>query len=228
MKSHIPDMNNTDSQKENSLRRLSGKHLFIKRFLDIVLSLFTLIITLPLSLFFTLLIVLHDRGAFLYRQERIGLRGRRFRLFKFRTMHHNAESDGPMLSSDDDPRVTPIGRFMRRHKFDEIPNFINVLRGEMTIVGPRPEREYYLEKMREINRDTDLLKEVKPGITCYGQTEYGYASTLEQMMERLPYELEYVKRPSLKADMKIMFRTLRVLLSGRTTNGSSVKMQSAL
>ncbi len=187
----------------------------IKRFLDVTLSLLTLIITAPLALIISLLIKSSGKGPVLFRQERVGLNGKTFCLFKFRTMIAEAEPDGPLLSDNSDPRVTPLGRFMRHHKIDEIPNFFNVLRGEMSIVGPRPEREFYLDKLRERNRETDLILSVKPGITCYGQVIYGYASDIDAMSERLKYELNYIKDPSLLTDMRIMAHTILLLVRGR-------------
>lgn len=155
-----------------------------------------------------------DRGPVLFRQKRIGLNGEPFYLLKFRTMIPGAEPDGPMLSDPDDPRVTPLGRYLRRHKIDEIPNFINVLKGEMSIVGPRPERKFYIDKLREKNPEVDLLFTVKPGITCYGQVLYGYASGIDAMAQRLEYELKYIKSPSLFADFTIMSQTIILLVRG--------------
>jgi lipopolysaccharide/colanic/teichoic acid biosynthesis glycosyltransferase len=195
--------------------RLSGWQSVLKRFTDIVLSLITLVVCLPLSIVLAVLIKASGKGPILFRQERLGLHGRPFTLLKFRTMVEDAESDGPMLSNPDDPRVTGIGRFMRRHKIDEIPNFLNVLTGEMSIVGPRPERRYYVELLREKNPETDLMLTVRPGITCLGQVAFGYASDLEEMTERLGYELEYVRKASLSLDAKIMWHTIVLLLRGR-------------
>ncbi len=216
MKPHRPDRRSADNQGKSSAGRLSPAQIIIKRLFDILLSIFSIVVTLPLSVIFSLIIIIGGKGEVIYRQERVGLGGKPFMLYKFRTMKRDAESNGPMLSEANDTRVTPFGRFLRRHKLDEIPNFINVLFGEMSIVGPRPEREYYLEKMKEIDPEASLLTEIKPGITCYGQTEYGYAASIEQMIERLPYELEYVKNPSLSADIKIVLKTAQVLLTGKT------------
>lgn len=202
----------------NGSSTLSGFSLWqkvVKRFLDVTLSLFTLIITAPLSLIITLLIKMSDFGPVLYRQERIGLKGKPFFLLKFRTMIDGAEPDGPQLSGTADPRVTWLGRFMRHHKIDEIPNFINVLKGEMSIVGPRPERQFYIDKLRARNRKTDMLFTMKPGITCYGQVIYGYASDIDSMAERLKHELSYISEPSLRADFKIMGQTILLLVRGR-------------
>lgn len=193
----------------------SPSQLKIKRIIDISLSLITICIALPLIAFLSIIIKTTGKGAIIFRQERIGRNGKPFMLLKFRTMHNNAEPDGPMLSSPTDQRVTAAGRFMRRHKIDELPNFFNVIKGEMSIVGPRPEREYYLQQLRTRNPEVDLLLSVKPGITCTGQVEYGYASDIDQMTDRLVYELDYVKAPSLRKDLNIMWQTVLLLLRGR-------------
>jgi lipopolysaccharide/colanic/teichoic acid biosynthesis glycosyltransferase len=189
--------------------------MIIKRVIDITLSLISICITLPIIIILAIIIKSSGRGPVIFRQERIGRYGKPFTLLKLRTMHENAESNGPMLSTPDDQRVTRAGRFMRRHKIDEIPNFINVLKGDMSIVGPRPEREYYLRQLRERNQEVDLLLTVRPGITCSGQVEYGYASDLDEMIERLAYELNYVKSPSLRRDLVIMWQTVLLLTRGR-------------
>lgn len=187
----------------------------VKRAADVFLSLFTLIITLPVFIILALIIKLSGKGPAIYRQTRVGLNGEPFTLLKFRTMYEDAEPNGPMLSNPTDPRVTPVGIFMRRHKLDELPNFINVLMGDMSIVGPRPEREYFLNLLRKENPEVDLLLTVKPGITCTGQVKYGYASDVKEMSERLLYELDYIKTPSLRNDACIMWQTVLLLIRGR-------------
>ena len=199
---------------------------YFKRLTDIMLSIITLVVTSPVSLFLSIMIKLSDTGPVLFRQERIGKDGIPFIMLKFRTMYRNAETNGPMLSNPFDSRVTPVGRFMRRHKLDELPNFINVIRGEMSIVGPRPEREFYLNKLRNLNPDTDLLLNVKPGITCIGQVKFGYATNMTEMAERLLYELEYVKSRSFGLDMLVMWQTLLLLLRGRKENTNPTINQS--
>jgi lipopolysaccharide/colanic/teichoic acid biosynthesis glycosyltransferase len=189
--------------------------LAVKRALDIIISTLTLAITAPLSIAIAIIIKLSDGGSVLFRQERAGFDGKPFTLLKFRTMVPGAEPNGPMLSGPDDPRVTPVGKFMRHHKIDEIPNFINVLKGEMSIVGPRPERPFYIEKLRERSREIDTLFTVKPGITCHGQVLYGYASDIDAMTERLTHELRYIKKPSLLTDFRIMGQTTMLLVRGR-------------
>lgn len=206
---------NVLSASSDLVSELSPLQKTAKRAADIILSLVTLVITLPLFITLAILIKLSGKGPAIFRQERIGLNGKPFTMLKFRTMHQDAETNGPMLSNPNDPRVTTVGRFIRRHKLDEIPNFINVLSGEMSVVGPRPEREYYLDLLRKENPEVDLILTVKPGITCTGQVVYGYASDLGEMLERLKYELDYVKNPSLSKDAEIIWQTLLLLIRGR-------------
>jgi lipopolysaccharide/colanic/teichoic acid biosynthesis glycosyltransferase len=187
----------------------------VKRLFDLIISSISLIITFPACVILAIVTKLSGRGPVLFSQERIGLHGKPFIMYKFRTMHVMAEPDGPMLSSPDDPRVTRIGRFMRQHKLDEIPNFINVIKGEMSIVGPRPEREFYILQLKRINPEIDHIFTVKPGITSYGQVLIGYASNISEMTKRLTIELEYARNPSLKKDFFILGRTILLLLRGR-------------
>jgi exopolysaccharide biosynthesis polyprenyl glycosylphosphotransferase len=187
----------------------------LKRTLDVGLSLLALILSIPLILVLCLLIMLGSSGPVIYSQERIGRHGRQFRIFKFRTMINEAEKNGPRLSSRDDPRVTSIGRFMRRTRMDEIPNFINVIRGEMSLVGPRPERKFYIDQILSKAPHYIHLQKVKPGITSWGQVKFGYAENVEQMIQRMQYDLIYIENMSLAVDLKIMIYTLITILKGR-------------
>jgi exopolysaccharide biosynthesis polyprenyl glycosylphosphotransferase len=187
----------------------------LKQIMDMVLSVFSLIILSPLILFLSIGVKLSSPGPVLYTQSRVGRYGREFRIFKFRSMYHNAEENGPELSSKHDPRVTRFGQMMRRHRLDEIPNFINVLKGDMSLVGPRPEREYFIEKIiREAPHYTHLHK-VKPGITSWGQVKYGYAVNVQEMINRLRYDILYIENMSLFVDLKILFYTAITILKGR-------------
>jgi exopolysaccharide biosynthesis polyprenyl glycosylphosphotransferase len=185
-----------------------------KVLLDYVLSLLALIVLSPLMAVLAVLIRLSGSGPVIYRQERIGRYGRPFMIYKFRSMEDDAETDGPQLAVKGDTRITPLGRFMRKHRFDEIPNFINVLKGEMSLVGPRPERSHYIEKIRERAPYYNRVLAVRPGITCWGQVKMGYASDLEMMLERLDYDLLYLENVSLYLDMKIIFYTLGTIIRG--------------
>ncbi len=186
----------------------------IKQLSDYILSLSAFIILLPLSAGLAVMIRMSGKGPLIYKQERIGQHGKPFMLYKFRSMHADAEKDGPMLSSHDDPRITRVGKFMRRHRLDEIPNFINVLKGEMSVVGPRPERACYLEKIIAEAPRYKLLFRIKPGITSWGQVKFGYASDTEGMIERLDYDLIYLDNMSLYVDLKIIIYTTIIVFRG--------------
>lgn len=187
----------------------------VKQLMDVVLSVLALIFLIPLSLFMIIGVKLSSPGPVLYRQDRIGRFGREFKIYKFRSMYHNAEENGPELSSRHDPRVTRFGQMMRKHRFDEIPNFINVLRGDMTLVGPRPERAYFINKIVKIAPHYTHLHKVKPGITSWGQVKYGYAESVEEMIKRLRYDILYIENMSLFVDVKILFYTVITIIRGR-------------
>ncbi|HPR59819.1 MAG TPA: sugar transferase [Prolixibacteraceae bacterium] len=144
----------------------------------------------------------------IYAQKRVGKFGKEFTIYKFRSMVPDAEPNGPALSSTNDPRITKFGQFMRRTHVDEIPQFYNVIKGDMSLVGPRPERKYFVDQIRKANPHYIQLQRIRPGITSWGQVKYGYASNLEQMLERLPYDIIYLKNISLYLDFKILIYTL--------------------
>ncbi len=187
----------------------------VKQLMDIVISVLALILLIPVSLFMIIGVKLSSSGPVLYKQGRIGRFGREFKIFKFRSMYHNAEENGPELSSKHDPRVTRFGQMMRKHRFDEIPNFINVLRGDMALVGPRPEREYFIDKITKIAPHYIHLHKVKPGITSWGQVKYGYAESVEEMIKRLRFDILYIENMSLFVDVKILFYTVITIMKGR-------------
>ncbi len=187
----------------------------VKRMIDLLVSSLALLLLSPLFLYILIRVKWSSPGPVFYRQERIGWHQKPFHIIKFRSMYVDAERHGPQLSQGDaDPRVTPWGNVMRKYRLDELPNFWNVLVGDMSLVGPRPERAYYIEKIMEQNPHYKHLLKVRPGITSWGQVKYGYASNVEQMLERLKFDLLYIENMSLALDFKIMFYTALVLLRG--------------
>jgi exopolysaccharide biosynthesis polyprenyl glycosylphosphotransferase len=187
---------------------------FIKRALDIAVSGTMLVLLAPLYLFIALRVKLDSRGPVFYNHERIGLNGKSFKIFKFRSMVVNAESHTPRLSSDSDRRITPWGRTMRKYRLDELPQFYNVLRGDMSLVGPRPERAYFIEQITQVAPHYRLLHRVKPGITSWGQVKFGYAENIDEMVERLKFDLLYIHNASLLLDLKIMLHTFLIVVRG--------------
>lgn len=187
----------------------------VKQLMDILISVFAVILLTPLNIFLILGVKLSSPGPVFYKQDRIGRFGREFKIYKFRSMYHNAEENGPELSSKHDPRVTRFGQMMRKHRLDEIPNFFNVIKGDMALVGPRPEREYFIEKIIKVAPHYVHLHKVKPGITSWGQVKYGYAENVEEMIKRLRYDILYIENMSLFVDVKILFYTIHTILKGR-------------
>ena len=187
----------------------------VKRLIDVAGSVFASIILFPVFVGLAVGIRMSSKGPILYRQERIGKFGKPFTIYKLRTMVNNAEENGPLLSSLDDQRITRIGQFMRRTHLDEIPQFINVIKGEMSLVGPRPERKYYIDQIAEKAPYVTHLQKLRPGITSWGQVKYGYASNVDQMVERLKYDMVYLKNISLYVDFKILIYTIMDCVKGK-------------
>ena len=204
-----------------SLIRITEYHmtdagLCIKRAFDVVSSFIGLLILSPLMAVISLLVRLSSKGDVIYQQERIGLYGRSFRIYKFRTMVDKAEQDGvPHLTTDDDPRITKIGRWLRKYRLDELPQLWNILKGDMSIVGPRPERPYFIEQIMKEAPYYCLIYKVRPGLTSWGPIRVGYTDTMEKMIERLNCDIVYVENMSLLLDLKILFYTTGVIIRGK-------------
>ncbi len=187
----------------------------VKRIMDIVISAIAIIILAPVFIFTAIMVKRSSPGPILFRQERVGLQGRKFKMIKFRSMYADAEKTGPQLSCKSDPRITPWGRIMRQYRLDEIPQFFTVLKGDMSLVGPRPERQYYIDQIVERMPHYKLLQKVKPGITSWGQVKYGYAENVDQMIERAKFDLIYLENMSIATDIKILVYTIMIVLQGR-------------
>jgi exopolysaccharide biosynthesis polyprenyl glycosylphosphotransferase len=187
----------------------------VKRMIDLVASSCALILLSPLYLYIALRVKMSSTGPIFYLQERVGLNSKPFNIIKFRSMRTDAEAAGPQLSKDDDPRITSWGYTMRKYRLDELPQFWNVLIGDMSLVGPRPERQFYINQIVEHNPHYKLLLKVRPGITSWGMVKYGYASNIQEMLQRLKFDLLYIENRSLSLDIKIMFYTVLVLIQGK-------------
>jgi lipopolysaccharide/colanic/teichoic acid biosynthesis glycosyltransferase len=162
-----------------------------------------------------LIIFISSEGGVIYSHERIGRFGKTFKILKFRSMIKEAEINGPQLATKNDPRITKVGRLMRRLRLDEIPNFINVLKGDMSLVGPRPERKFYMDQIITRAPEYKRLLQVKPGVTSWGQVKYGYAENIDEMIRRMRYDLLYIENMSLYVDFQILVRTIIIILKGR-------------
>ncbi|MGD0342715.1 MAG: sugar transferase [Bacteroidales bacterium] len=206
---------NTGSEPGNGkIKKMPALYFFTKTLADYLFSIILLLILSPFLLILAAVIRLSGRGPVIYTQDRIGKDGRPFSIYKFRSMVFNAEKGEPFLSGSGDERVTRIGRFLRKYRIDEIPNFINVLKSEMSIVGPRPERLFFINQIIKSAPWYIELHKVKPGVTSWGQVKYGYASSVDEMIERLDYDLFYLKNRSIWFDLKIILLTIGTVLRG--------------
>ena len=187
----------------------------VKRAFDIVFSFFALLLLSPLMLYLAIQIKRDSKGPVIYRQERIGKHGKSFNIFKFRTMYDRSENGVPKLSSPDDDRITPIGRIMRKYRIDEIPQFWNILKGDMSIVGPRPERKFFIDQIIREAPYYCLLYKIRPGLTSWGPIKIGYSDTIDKMIERLNFDLVYMENMSLVNDLKILISTFEIIFKGK-------------
>jgi len=187
----------------------------IKLFLDKLFSMVALIVLSPLFAWIAWRVKSGSQGPVFFHQERIGFMGEPFMMYKFRTMYTDAEASGPLLASEDDERITPFGRVMRKYRLDELPQFWNVLRGDMSLVGPRPERKYYIDQIVKRAPYYYLLHNVRPGITSLGMVKYGYAGNVDQMIERLEYDILYYENMSLALDLTILIYTVNTVVTGK-------------
>lgn len=195
--------------------RLNEFEKNVKRLFDILFSCLVIVLIAPLCVPLALIIKLTSEGPIFYKQERVGLHGKLFHILKFRTMVCNAEEAGPQLASQNDLRITKIGHILRKYRIDELPQFINVIKGEMSIIGPRPERLFYERQIAEKVPYYGIVHKVKPGITSWGMVKYGYATDVNKMIERLRYEIIYLENISLLVDLKILIYTVKTVVSGR-------------
>ncbi len=187
----------------------------VKIIVDYSVAIFSLFLLMPVIVVLSILIKLSGNGPVIYSQKRVGKSGKSFIIYKFRSMYVTSENGLKLISGSSDKRITPLGRFMRKHKLDEIPNFINVLKGDMSIVGPRPEQQYFIDQMVTKVPQYRHLEVIKPGITSWGQVKYGYASNVDEMIKRLEYDLYYLNNRSLWFDFKIACHTVGIILKGQ-------------
>lgn len=185
-----------------------------KRIIDILVSTLALIILSPVYIILAIIVKTTSKGPVFFKQERIGIHGKPFQIYKYRTMVQGAEKNGPQLSSSNDARITKVGKFLRKTRLDEFPQFWNVLKGDMSLVGPRPERRFFIDQICSKDPQYLYLHKVRPGITSWGQVKFGYAENVEQMIQRMKYDLLYIRNMSLALDIKIMFYTIVIVFKG--------------
>lgn len=188
----------------------------LKRLFDVVFSFMGIIVLSPVFLIVYIVLLIQNEGSVIFKQERIGYKGKAFNIYKFRTMYVNSESEGcPKLASKGDERLTKVGRFLREHHLDELPQLFNVFKGDMSFVGPRPERQFYINQIREMNPDYDYIYLMRPGLTSKATIYNGYTDTLDKMLIRLQMDLEYLQQRSIWLDLKLIFTTFFYIVNGK-------------
>ena len=195
--------------------KMSDCGLCMKRACDVVMALMGMAVLSPVYLIVAILVKCSSKGPVIYQQERIGLHGKSFMILKFRTMTDHAEQGVPCLSSDNDPRITRLGHVLRKYRIDELPQMWNVLRGDMSIVGPRPERRFFINQIEQVAPYYCLIYRIRPGLTSWGPIKVGYTDTMDKMVRRLNYDIVYMENMSLLLDIKILFFTVGVILDGK-------------
>ena len=188
----------------------------LKRLFDVVFSFLGIIVLSPVFLIVYIVLLIQNEGSVIFKQERIGYKGKAFNIYKFRTMYVNSESEGcPKLASKGDERLTKVGRFLREHHLDELPQLFNVFKGDMSFVGPRPERQFYINQIREMNPDYDYIYLMRPGLTSKATIYNCYTDTLDKMLIRLQMDLEYLQQRSIWLDLKLIFTTFFYIVNGK-------------
>ncbi len=200
---------------EISHELMSSFQMRLKRLMDVSIASVVLVLLIPVFIYITIRIMMDSKGSPIYKQERIGKNGKPFIMYKFRSMVVSAEQEKPLLAKPEDERITKYGRYMRKYRIDELPQFWNVLKGDMAIVGPRPERQFFIDRMVASEPDYFFLQKIRPGITSLGMVKFGYADTVEKMLKRFKYDLIYVENMSLMLDFKVLYYTFFVILTGK-------------